>query len=195
MDEFKPRSIEVLIEQAHMFGIEGDELREFVLNQQKLDLERLKDLNRQKLDLERLKLELERKAIEVVKLEMDEFKPRSIEVLIEQAHIFGIEGDELREFVLNQQKLDLERLKDLNRQKLDLERSKLELQRKAIEVVKLKMELEVKLSLLGDVNYKIEIDNDILTNEEQNNCQDIDNNISGIEDNEEIENVLSIHPK
>ncbi|XP_055867585.1 uncharacterized protein LOC129922992 [Biomphalaria glabrata] len=197
MDEFKPRSIEVLIEQAHIFGIQGDELREFVLNQQKLDLDRLKDLNRQKLDLERLNLELERNAIEVVKLEieLDEFKPRSIEVLIEQAHMFGIEGDELREFVLNQQKLDLERLKDLNRQKLDLERLKLELERKAIEVVKLKMELEVKLSLQGDVNYKIEIENDILTNEEQNNCQDIDNNISGIEDNEEIENVLSIHPK
>ncbi|KAK6998718.1 reticulocyte-binding protein PFD0110w, partial [Biomphalaria glabrata] len=53
------------------------------------------------------------------------------------------------------------------------------------------MELEVKLSLQGDVNYKIEIENDILTNEEQNNCQDIDNNISGIGDNEEIENVLS----
>ncbi|KAK6998657.1 reticulocyte-binding protein PFD0110w-like isoform X1 [Biomphalaria glabrata] len=122
---------------------------------------------------------------------MDEFKPRSIEVLIEQAHMFGIEGDELREFVLNRQKLDLERLKDLNRQKLDLERLKLELERKAIEVVKLKMELEVKLSLQGDVNYKIEIENDILTNEEQNNCQDIDNNVSGIEDNEEIENVLS----
>uniref|UniRef100_A0A2C9M5W3 Uncharacterized protein n=1 Tax=Biomphalaria glabrata TaxID=6526 RepID=A0A2C9M5W3_BIOGL len=122
---------------------------------------------------------------------MDEFKPRSIEVLIEQAHMFGIKGDELREFVLNQQKLDLERLKDLNRQKLDLERSKLELERKAIEVLKLKMELEVKLSLQGDVNYKIEIENDILTHEEQNNCQDIDNNISGIEDNEEIENVLS----
>ncbi|KAK6998863.1 reticulocyte-binding protein PFD0110w-like isoform X1 [Biomphalaria glabrata] len=53
------------------------------------------------------------------------------------------------------------------------------------------MELQVKLSLQGDVNYKIEIENDILTNEEQNNCPDIDNNISGIEDNEEIENVLS----
>ncbi|KAK6985548.1 reticulocyte-binding protein PFD0110w-like isoform X1, partial [Biomphalaria glabrata] len=110
---------------------------------------------------------------------MDEFKPRSIEVIIEQArHMFGIEGEELREFVLNQPKLDLERLK-------------LELERKAIEVVNLKIELEVKLSLQGDVSYKIEIENDILTNEEQNNCQDIDNNISGIEDNEEIKNVLS----
>ncbi|KAK0047658.1 reticulocyte-binding protein PFD0110w-like isoform X1 [Biomphalaria pfeifferi] len=108
---------------------------------------------------------------------MDEFKPRSIEGIIEQAYMFGIEGEVLQEFVLNQQKLDLERLK-------------LELERKAIEVVKLKMELEVKLSLQGDVPYKIEIENDILT-EEQNNCQDIVNNISGIEDNEEIENVLT----
>ncbi|KAK0053908.1 reticulocyte-binding protein PFD0110w-like isoform X1 [Biomphalaria pfeifferi] len=106
---------------------------------------------------------------------MDEFKPRSIEVIIEQAHMFGIEGEELREFVLNQQKLDLERL---------------ELERKAIEVVKLKMELEVKLSLQGDVPYKIEIENDLSTNEEQNNCRDIVN-INGIEDNEEIENVLT----
>ncbi|KAK0066773.1 reticulocyte-binding protein PFD0110w-like isoform X1 [Biomphalaria pfeifferi] len=109
---------------------------------------------------------------------MDEFKPRSIEVIIVQAHMFGIEGEELREFVLNQQKLDLERLK-------------LELERKAIEMVKLKMELEVKLSFQGDVPYKIEIENDLSTNEEQNNCRDIINNISGIEDNEEIENVLS----
>ncbi|KAK6982380.1 reticulocyte-binding protein PFD0110w-like isoform X1, partial [Biomphalaria glabrata] len=54
------------------------------------------------------------------------------------------------------------------------------------------MELEVKLSLQGDVNYKIEIENDILTNEEQNNCQDIDNNISGIEDNEEIEVIENV---
>ncbi|KAK0047778.1 reticulocyte-binding protein PFD0110w-like isoform X1 [Biomphalaria pfeifferi] len=53
------------------------------------------------------------------------------------------------------------------------------------------MELEVKLSLQGDVNYKIEIEKDILTDKEENNCQDIVNNISGIEDNEEIENVLT----
>ncbi|KAK0068336.1 reticulocyte-binding protein PFD0110w-like isoform X1 [Biomphalaria pfeifferi] len=78
---------------------------------------------------------------------MDDFKARSIDKLIEQAQMIGIEGKKLRESVLNQQRLDLERL--------TLEERK---QMREVENKKLERELEIKLSIQGDGLYKIEMD-------------------------------------
>ncbi|KAK0058672.1 reticulocyte-binding protein PFD0110w-like isoform X1 [Biomphalaria pfeifferi] len=79
---------------------------------------------------------------------MDEFKPRSIEVIIEQANMIGIEGEELREFVLNQQKLDLKRLTlEMEIKAMEAEERK---QMREVEDKKLERELEIKLSMHGD---------------------------------------------
>ncbi|KAK0047596.1 reticulocyte-binding protein PFD0110w-like isoform X1 [Biomphalaria pfeifferi] len=87
---------------------------------------------------------------------MDDSIPRSIDELIEQAQVIGIERKELSQFVLNQQRPDLERL-TLEMEIKAMEADEIK-QIREVEDKRLERKLEIKLSIHVDELYKVEMD-------------------------------------
>ncbi|KAK6994472.1 reticulocyte-binding protein PFD0110w-like isoform X1 [Biomphalaria glabrata] len=86
---------------------------------------------------------------------MDDFKPRPIDVILDQGHMLGIE--ELRELVLNPQRLDLER-RTIEMEIKAMETEERKQMRGRWEDKKLERELEIKLPIQGDESYNVEMD-------------------------------------